>query len=83
MISPASLVRERAYPRFALAILLGVFVFPLSFLVVLLGALHPAFVFLAAALKYLAGSLVVVGAFFYALYWSVDYGPDYLRERRR
>lgn len=72
-----------AYPRLAKWILVGAVLYLLSGLVGVFGTtLHEGLFVIALALKYLGASLLVIGAFFYLLYWSVDYAPEYVRKLR-
>lgn len=72
-----------SYPRLAKWILVGAVLYLLSGLVAAFGTtLHGGLFVVALALKYLGASLLVIGGFFYLLYWSVDYAPEYLRKLR-
>lgn len=71
-----------AYPRLARWIAIGAVLFLLSGGGLALASIHEVFFLLATLFKYLGLSLFVLGGFFYLLHWSVDYGPDYLRDRR-
>jgi hypothetical protein len=78
-----ALAARVAYPRLARWILVGAVLVLLSGIPAAFAtAIHEGFLLVALVLKYLGVSLLVVGGFFYLLYWSIDYAPDYLRSRR-
>jgi len=80
---PGDLGARVAYPRIARWTVAGAALFLSSGVVNLLSAaVAEVFVVVAFAMKYLGASLFAMGAFFYALYWSVDYGPDFVRRLR-
>lgn len=82
--SPSDSLGARvAYPRLARWAAVGAALFLFSGVVNLLSAtVAEGFVVVAFAMKYLGASLFAMGLFFYGLYWSVDYGPDFVRRLR-
>ncbi len=71
-----------AYPRLAMWAVVGVVLFLFSGVVNILATVTASpLVMVAFLLKYLGASLFAMGAFFYALNWTVDYGPDFVRRR--